>query len=339
MSVSVGVDCHEVSTNSGNNTSNVYLRIWIDTSGSSYHSDTEYGTIFFNGEEIGVGYGLPANSSTTVYEGTKDIGHDSNGDGSCSWGYSLPTTPSGGTKEDSGSIGLSHIARYLDSMNVWQDSCGLDWVKVAWNCSPSRNWAGWSTQMGIDDNQKTYTGSATYQEYVASDGKSGWFLIKNLNPATSCPITVKLNRADSGLASYRNINISTYDIARITSASNASLGSNLPINYSNPSGSNIEIGIFKTDGSTALANYRNCTGSSYTFGFSDTDLDNIYKAMGTTNSIIVRVYIRTANSYLSYATITITLTGNQKTGHVNIGGTWHRTKRWINIGGTWHKSI
>lgn len=71
MSVSVGVDCHEVKTIPANNTSSVYLKIWVTTSGDSYNEYTRYGSIWFNGEKVDVEYTLPKNTSTVVYEGTK----------------------------------------------------------------------------------------------------------------------------------------------------------------------------------------------------------------------------------------------------------------------------
>lgn len=94
MSVNVGVDCYEVGTNSQNNTSQVRLRVWISTSGESYNNYTQSGTVVFNGVSHNVSYTLPRNSETTVFDQTIDVAHDSSGNGSCSWSYSLPTTPS-----------------------------------------------------------------------------------------------------------------------------------------------------------------------------------------------------------------------------------------------------
>jgi len=70
-------------------------------------------------------------------------------------------------------------------------------------------------------------------------------------------------------------------------------------------------------------------------------LDSLYK-MFEYNTITVRIYLRTtANnlSYWDYKTVTITLTGNQKTGHINVSGTWKRSKKWANVNGTWKRCV
>ena len=74
------------------------------------------------------------------------------------------------------------IPRYFSGWNVSQKSNALNSVTIQWNTNEERDWTGWSFQMGIPDTDKSYTGSATYSESVASNGKSGTFEIRNLEP-------------------------------------------------------------------------------------------------------------------------------------------------------------
>jgi gamma-glutamylcysteine synthetase len=101
----------------------------------------------------------------------------------------------------------------------------------------------------------------------------------------------------------------------------------------------MQIGLYKTDGTTAIAAYRTCTGTSYTFSFTDAELDAIYKLYGNNNSIQARVYLKTANTYYDYKTITITLKGNQKTMREKVNGTWKRGKVFIKVNGTWKNGV
>ena len=64
--------------------------------------------------------------------------------------------------------------------------------------------------------------------------------------------------------------------------------------------------------------------------------------MGTSNTLTVRAYLRTTtnnSNYYDYKSITITLTGNQKTGHINVSNTWKRSKKWVNVNGTWKRCV
>ena len=68
----------------------------------------------------------------------------------------------------------------------------------------------------------------------------------------------------------------------------------------------------------------------------------MYKMYGNNNEISVRFYVRTTannTNYTDYKTVTVTLTGNQKTGYANVGGTWKRTKRWVNVSDSWKRCV
>jgi len=126
----------------------------------------------------------------------------------------------------------------------------------------------------------------------------------------------------------------------ITSVSNFNLGDSLTVSYSNPSGLAIMTGVYDTNGKTAYATYRNCTGSSYTFNFTDEELDSMYKAMGSENYLDVGIFVSTQNySSIENRDVRVYLTGNQKTGHTNVSGSWKRAKRWVNVNGSWKRAV
>ena len=237
-----------------------------------------------------------------------------------------------GNASGSATVNLQTIPRYTTVYNSVR-SRGLNNVSINWSTTDESNYTQYSLNGG---------GWQDAHDIVASDHKSGYYTISELSPNTTYTIKTRSRRADSGLWSESgSISVTTYDIARISSRTDFELGDNVKINYDNPSGSSLEIGLYNTDGNTGYAPYRSCSGSSYTFDFTDSELDSIYKALGATNAKTFKVYIRTAGvvSYTDAREVTVTLTGNQKTGHTNVNGAWKRTKRWVNVNGTWKRCV
>jgi len=180
------------------------------------------------------------------------------------------------------------------------------------------------------------TSNGSYGNYQASATFTG------LSPNTTYVIEVYKVGSASGESGTATISVTTYQIATISTGQNINLGDNEAVTFANPSGSTMALGIYKTDGSTEIVSYRAVTGTSYTFTFTDAELDAIYKAMGTNNSVTLRIYLRTTcnnSSYYHTKDIVITLTGNQKTGHIKVSTSWKRTKKWVKIGGTWRRCV
>lgn len=80
--------------------------------------------------------------------------------------------------------------------------------------------------------------------------------------------------------------------ATITSAPNFTDEDSPTVKYSNPAGGSLQVGIYKTDGSTALAGYRTATGSSYTFRFTAAEKSNLQKVNTGGNTATVRFYLK-----------------------------------------------
>jgi len=212
---------------------------------------------------------------------------------------------------DSSSLSVTTYKKTTPTISL--SSRTVNSIKVSSGCNVSVS----STKYRIKQSGGSY---GSYQTSATFTG---------LTPNTAYIIEVYKVGTDSGEAGTATLNASTYDIARLTSYPNFNLGDNLVINYTNPASAPIQVGIYDTNGAKAYAPYREATGSSYTFNFTDEELDTIYKDLGNSNSIKVNVYINTnANTYRDYKTITITLTGNQKTAHIN-NGTIKRAKVFI----------
>ena len=273
--------------NSAGNYRTVYERnLWVDGSQRFYE---DWGERFYDGDVVTEGNITVASSNSA-------------GDGwfNASLEAGIGITP-GTNCSGSGSWDLDRIPRYT---TVWNSERGktINSISVNWSTSDSRDWTQYSLNDG--DWQDAY-------DTVAWDNKSGYYTISNLQPNTTYKVRTRCRRADSGLWSEAgNIWITTYDIAKISTAPNIDHGNNLTINYSNPSGSSIQTGIWKTDGTTSLTGgYRNCSGSSYTFNFTDEELDRFYKLYGSNNSITLRAYIKTtcnSHDYWNYKEFTIT---------------------------------
>lgn len=180
------------------------------------------------------------------------------------------------------------------------------------------------------------TSSGSYGSYQTSATFSG------LSANTSYVVEVRKVGQDSGEAGTATLSVTTYNYATISTGGGFNLGDSETITYSNPSGSTISIGIYTTDGANALAAYRTASGSSYTFSFADSELDTIYKRFETNNSITVRIYLRTTcngSNYYSTKDVIVTLTGNQKTGHVGVNNTQRRAKVFVGVNGTVKRAV
>lgn len=274
------------------------------------------------------------NNWETFGSRTFNITHDDNGKKTVTLSASFSTTASSSYSLKSGSVSksveLPTIARYAKITSFSISNSTLESLTVAWKTNTARDY----TQYKLNGGSWTNAGD--------SGTTSGSFVISGLSPNTKYTVQIRVRRSDSGLwTESSTINGTTKDIARITSYSNFNLGDNLSVEYTNNSGENAAIGIFALDRETPYADYRNLAdGTSYTFNFTDIELDSIYKAMKTNNSIEALLYINTKNNtYRESKQITITLTGNQKTIHKNINGNWKRGKVLLNVNGTWKRAV
>lgn len=332
------VDLSEKWVDNTNNTSYVDYNVFAESSGSGSINARHFKYFVINDQEVAnVTETVKASSPNAYIEiasGTiGPIYHNSDGKKTIDFYAEIEASSYGIAAYLGDSFQLTQIPRYTTVSNSERGKT-INSISVNWSTADARDW----TQYSLNGGAWTDAGDT-----VASNNKSGYYTISGLNPNTKYTVKTRCRRTDSGLWSEAGaINITTYDIAKITSISDFILGNNLTVNYSNPSGSSIALAIFKSDGSTKLLDYRSCSGSKYTYTFTDSELDTLYKYLNTNNSASTHIKIRTTSGnsqYYNDSTKTLTLTGNQKTGHIKISGNWHRTKRWIKINGEWKRCV
>lgn len=332
------VDLTEKWVDNTNNTSYVDYNVFCQSSGSGSINAKHFKYFIIEGQEVVNVTETVKASSPNAYIGIASgtigpIYHNSDGKKTIGFYAEIEASSYGIAAYLDGSFALTQIPRYTTVSNSERGKT-VNSISVNWSTADARDWT-----------QYSLNGGAWTDAYdtVASDNKSGYYTISGLNANTKYTVKTRCRRTDSGLWSEAGaINITTYDIAKISSVSDFILGSNLTVNYSNPSGSSIALAMFKSDGSTKLLDYRSCSGSSYTYSFTDSELDSLYKYLNTANSVSVKLKIRTTSNssqYYNEFSKTLTLTGNQKTGHIKIEGSWKRTKRWIKIDGTWKRCV
>lgn len=239
-----------------------------------YYRTVYLKNLYVNGSQVFYESGTKGNGKSyyddnVVASGTATIkSYNDAGDGSFSASFEagVGQYPSANCS-GSGSWNLDRIPRNFSGWSVSQKSNGLNEVTIQWNTNEERDWTGWSFQMGIPDTDKSYTGSATYSESVASNGKSGTFVIRNLDPGISTLVTIAMRRKDSQLWSYKNITISTKAKATISSPSdNFSVNSDgtITVNCSNPSGNDVAYFLDCPSGTRRLTTGRT-KNTSYTW--------------------------------------------------------------------------
>lgn len=229
---------------------------------------------------------------------------------------------------------LNTIPRYTQ-IHASVSSVGLNSIGVKWTTDNNISAIQYRLNSGSWVNVKT-----------GMNTDNGQFTISGLNPNTTYKVDLDAKRRDSGLWSFAagkgaSFSRTTKDIARISSYnSSTNLGDSYAIKYKNPSGAKVQVGIYDTDGRNCYVEYRTVTGSSYTFNFTDTELNSMYAAMGTSNSLSAKLYINTAdNTYRESKNITIKLTGNIKTIWEKISSVWKRGKLWLKVNGVWKRAI
>lgn len=133
--------------------------------------------------------------------------------------------------------------------------------------------------------------------------------------------------------------LTTYQIAQVSTANNFNHGDNDTITITNPSGAT--MGLTMKIGNTQILTKTPSTGSN-TISFTQEQLDNMYKLYGTNSSLTVTYIVSiTTNSqtYTHTKTCTITLKGNQKTIRTKVSGAWKRGNIWTKVSGTWRRAV
>lgn len=76
-----------------------------------------------------------------------------------------------------------------------------------------------------------------------------------------------------------------------------------------------------------------------TIVFTQGELDSLYKLYGNSNSLTATFILTTSDKYTSEKTCTITLTGKQKTSHVEVNGQIKRAEVFIEVDGKIKRAV
>ena len=292
---------------SAENYSSVHWEIILRSTGN-YSFSTIGSTIVVNVDgEVYNAYSqknLSAGSAITIASGDKNIWHNADGSKSiyCSASYTQTSsayyTP--GNMSCGGDMWLTHIPRYANFTQHYISSKSINTATVYWNADASCDYIQYSLNGG------GWTDISGYPNYT----------IYGLQPNTTYYIRTRIRRADSGLwTESSNISVTTYNTAQITSYDSIlKIGDILNIKYNNPANAKVEIGIYKTDGNTAIVSYKEYDNNGI-YNITEEETKSLYKQLKNNNSYIARVYIRTTQnnvSYWNWVDITIKATGNIK---------------------------
>lgn len=275
---------------------------------------------------------IQVSNGTLITEGNFDIDAGTHNI-DISGGYvSFNTTNVSG----SGSITLEEIPRYTN-VSILQRSKDINSISINWKSDDARD----HTKYRIKEGTSSYSTWKDAEDIVESNNKSGHFKISNLKPNTSYKIQVQVKRTDSQLWSSSNeLTITTYDYAKIISASNTEFGENISIAKSNESGISDSLEMYVN---SSLIATRNNIDKSYSLILTQNELDNLYKKyVVNSNSINVEYRLLTVCNSITYihsATRTILLTGNAKVVKIKQNGVIKRAKVYIKQNGIVRKGV
>lgn len=111
MAVSSNISITQNSQNIANNKSNITARVQVTTTGESYNEYSKPGTCTINGTSYDFSHNIPYQATTTIFEKTLDVAHDSNGEKTVYASFSFQTGISAGTITGSTSKKLTTIPR------------------------------------------------------------------------------------------------------------------------------------------------------------------------------------------------------------------------------------
>lgn len=242
--------------------------------------------------------GINRNSTITIASGSKRIWHNSDGNKSIyvnarmnnTGAYYLP-----GNISCEGTLELTKIPRYANFTQHYIQSKTMNSITVYWASDVARD----HTQYSLNGGNWTDAGD--------TGTTSGSYTVNGLRPGATYTIRTRIKRTDSQLwTESGTLTVATYDMAKLSGINSITIGDNVTLKYSNPSGNKVEIGLYNVDGSSAIRGYKTVTGGSYAFNFTETEIDNIYSMCPNSLYVDLRFYIKTTQGNNVYTSNILT---------------------------------
>lgn len=207
-------------------------------------------------------------------------------------------------------------------------------VKVSWtatqNTSKNQSTITWTVEGDGTATSSWYNAGPFYVNVAGTEKTSSTRIqLKDGTRITACEGSTTITHNSEGKASFTiSVKAAIYQAsynctgskkftldtiprkATITSAPNFSDEDTPTVKYSNPAGGTLQIGIYKTDGETALVSYRACSGSSYKFTFTSAEKTTLQNACKNAQSMSVRIYLKTTlggKTYYHYVSKTLSI--------------------------------
>lgn len=300
--------CNEQDVSASSNTSKLKVDVYL---GATSYSRAVRGnisathTINVNGKNYSFTTGAYTIEKNTNYLLgtiiTDPIEHNADGSKTVSVSASSPDLPQASgygpySGSASGTVTLTTIARYANLTSLSVASKTINSITL--NYTTDRN--AWLFAK-LNDGEWLNSG-----EPFVSDTTSGSFTIyykdrasiTRLDPNTKYKITILCRALDrnSGLDTQKDIEVTTYDIAKLISVPDVNIGSAHTITWTNPSGATTSLKLAKTD-NTQIANIGTVTGTSKDY---TATASTIYALTPNSNEYIARYIITTTANSQSY---------------------------------------
>lgn len=216
------------------------------------------------------------NSDVTLKSGSLTVAHNSDGNKTISFSFSVTDTSGQsytcGNASASGSMALATIPRYLSITSLNITNITETSAVVNWSVNSPRDSTYYSFDNGV-----TWIGSSTDGETLASDLKSGTFNILNLTANKTYSIKVKIKRTDSQLWTESEAkSFTTYNYPHCVNSPDFIIGDALTLELYNPLGRDVAIQGYAKSNGVEIFNGK-IAGNKIT-GFNDGNSVNIQYA-------------------------------------------------------------
>ncbi len=261
-------------------TYNAYTSISVSIDGQ-----VDSATINFDIRKISVG------SAFLIRSGSFNVAHNNDGTKTiaCSASVNLNGTSLGmGTV--SGNFTLDTIPRYVNT-NLWNTGEYLNHATFQY-----------SADAPCDDvyiHVRTTTNPEKWI-YNQSIGTQNPFTVSGLSPGTRYKIRIDARRTGTNLYKLSNdITFTTKAIATITNSIDFTLGNNIPLRLSNPSGASISL--YLKVGSTTIWSSTIGNVSSYTIALNSTQVSNMSKLIPNGSSSTYSIEVKITSNGSTYS--------------------------------------